>query len=170
MKIISTKKILIINVIVYILFLLPISRLDMFKENYSTLSFDTRGYLFLFFLGVIIGLLLAYETYFINGKILAIAMFFSLVLGTVIPHHVPYDLQGNMHLIFAYIGFAGMMSITYVNLLKQNNQYLTNMYFLSFFEFGFIYMQYGMVNTMLEIVIMSMVMLFNYLVYKKKCS
>ena len=170
MKIISAKKILIINVIVYILFLLPISRLDMFKENYSTLSLDTRGYLYLFFLGVIIGLLLAYETYFINGKVLAIAIFFSLVLGTVIPHHVPYDLHGNVHLFFAYIGFAGMMSITYVNLLKQNNQYLTNMYFLSFFEFGFIYMQYGMVNTMLEIVIMSMVMLFNYLVYKKKCS
>ena len=170
MKIISAKKILIINVIVYILFLLPISRLDMFKENYSTLSLDTRGYLYLFFLGVIIGLLLAYETYFINGKILAISMFFTLVLGTVIPHHVPYDLQGNVHLLFAYIGFTGMMSITYVNLLKQNNQYLTNMYFLSFFEFGFIYMQYGMVNTMLEIVIMSMVMLFNYLVYKKKCS
>ena len=142
----------------------------MFKENYSTLSLDTRGYLYLFFLGVIIGLLLAYETYFINGKVLAIAVFFSLVLGTVIPHHVPYDLQGNVHLLLAYIGFAGMMSITYVNLLKQNNQYLTNMYFLSFFEFGFIYMQYGMVNTMLEIVIMSMVMLFNYLVYKKKCS
>ena len=75
-----------------------------------------------------------------------------------------------MHLLFAYIGFAGMMSITYMNLLKKSNQYLINMYFLSFFEFGFIYIQYGMVTTVLEIVIMSMVMMFNYLVYKKKCA
>ena len=170
MKIRNSKIILIINLIVYMLFLLPIRKLNMFTENYSTLSLDTRGYLYLLFLGIIIGLLLAYETYFINGKMMAILMFFSLVLGTIIPHHVPYDIQGNMHLLFAYIGFAGMMSITYMNLLKQSNQYLINMYFLSFFEFGFIYMQYGMVTTVLEIVIMSMVMMFNYLVYKKKCA
>ncbi|MBR3250467.1 MAG: hypothetical protein IKF80_02040 [Erysipelotrichaceae bacterium] len=169
MKIRKTKKILIINLIVYILFLLPVSRLDMFKENYSTLSLDTRGYLYLLFLGILIGLLLGYETYFISGRNMAITIFASLVLGTIIPHHVPYDLQGNLHLLFSYTGFAGMMSITYINLLKQNNQYLINMYFLSFFEFAFIYMQYGMVTTVLEIVIMSMVLLFNYLAYKKKC-
>ena len=159
-----------LNLIAYILFLLPIRRLDLFKENYSTLSLDTRGYLYLVFLGMIIGLLMAYETYFINGKQLAMIMFFSLFLGTIIPHHVPYNLQGNMHLLFSYIGFAGMMSITFVNLLKYDQQYLANMYFLSLFEFGFIYMQYGMVNTILEIVIMTMCMMFNYLVYRKKSS
>lgn len=166
---ISSKKLLLINIIAYILFLLPIGILDMFKENYSTLSLDTRGYLYLVFLGIITGLLMAYETYFINGKEMAIAMFFSLFIGTIIPHHVPYNLQGNMHLLFSYIGFAGMMIITFMNLLKSNNQYLTNMYFLSLFEFGFMYMQYGMVTTMLEIVIMSMCLLFNFILYKKKC-
>ena len=166
---IDSRKFSIVNLIAYVLFLLPLGRLDLFKENYSTLSLDTRGYFYLLFLGIVIGLLLAYETYHINNKEMATGMFLSLFLGTVIPHHIPYDLQGNLHLLFAYLGFAGIMSITFMNLIRYNNQYLINMYFLSLFSLAFLYMHYGMVNTLMEVIIMTLNLFVNYLLYKKKC-
>ena len=160
---------MIVNLIFYGLFLLPLRRLDLFKENYSTLSLETRGYFYLLLLGIGIGFLMAYETYHISGRKIAAIMFFSLVLGTVIPHHVPYDFQGNMHLLFAYLGFAGMMSVTFMNLIITSNLHLINIYFLSIFILGLLYMLYGMVNTLMEVLIMSLNMYINYLLYKKKC-
>lgn len=160
---------MIVNLIFYGLFLLPLRRLDLFKENYSTLSLETRGYFYLLLLGIGIGFLIAYETYYISGRKMAEFMFFSLALGTVIPHHVPYDLQGNMHLLFAYLGFAGMMSVTFMNLIITSNLHLINIYFLSIFILGLLYMRYGMVNALMEVLIMSLNMYINYLLYKKKC-
>ena len=167
---ISSKKLLFINIVVYGLFLLPLIRLNLFNENYSTLSLDTRGYFYLLFLGIITGFVMSYETLNINDRKYAYLMFFSLLLGTVVPHHVPYDLQGNIHLFLSYAGFAGMMTVTYLNILGSSNEYLMNMYFLLLIELGFIYMQYGMVNTLMEIIIMSFNLFINFLLYKKKCG
>ncbi|MBO7677058.1 MAG: hypothetical protein J6S49_06055 [Erysipelotrichaceae bacterium] len=155
--------------IVYILFLLPAGYLDLFHENYSTLSLDTRGYFYLLFLGIITGTLLSYETSLINTKRTGWLMFLSLVLGTLIPHHVPYDLQGNLHLLFAYGGFVIMMVITYMNIYRIYDQNLLNIYYFIIFICAILYIRYGMVNTLCEIIIMTFTMIINFILIEKKC-
>ena len=164
---IRNKTILVLNVVAYALILLPLKQLHLFDENYSTLSLNTRGYLYLFITGIVTGFIMAYETYHINNKNYAILMFLSLFCGTMIPHHVPYNLQGNLHLIFAYSGFTVMMIVTFMNILKKYNRYLINIYFLLIFELIFIYMHYGMINTIIEITIMTFNMFVNFYLYNK---
>ena len=152
--------IIILNVIVSILFLLPLNKLDLLKENYSTLSLTTRGYLYVLIVGIIIGLLLAYETRKISNFIRAILMLVSMLVGVIIPHHIPYNLQGNLHLVFAYIGFAGLVTITLLNCRIKK---LRDMYLLPLFISVLIYLKYGMVNTLSEVIVMLSSLLINLL-------
>ena len=168
MKTRKNYKLLITNLIDYTLFLLPAWQLNLFNENYSTLSLYTRGYLYLLFLGLVIGLLLYYETLLINNKKSACIMFVSLITGTIIPHHVPYNFQGYMHLICAYTGFVGMMLITYSNIIK-NDIKLRNLYISILIVIACLFIRFGKVTTILEITVMTFVLSINYhLVHKHK--
>ena len=155
----------ILNIIETVLFLLPVSILNLFTENYSTLSLTTRGYLYVLFLGISIGFLLAYETMKIsNNSVYSLVIFMSLLLGTCIPHQVPYRIQGNIHLIFAYIGFAGLVTITVLNCKIKKYR---DIYLLFIFISILIYLKYGMVNTLSEIIVMLSTLFINYYLYIK---
>ena len=162
----TRNKLVLINVLEAILFILPAFKLDLFKENYSTLSLNTRGYLYVLFLGISIGLLFSYETRIIKNKKNAILIFLSLLVGTIIPHHVPYNLQGNLHLLFAYIGFIGLASLSIINIFY--NKKLLSFYLLSLSFAVLIYMDSGMVNTLSEVIVMYASMVANILMCIKK--
>ena len=164
----SGKLIKISNLITMILFLLPVSRLDLFRENYSTLSLSTRGYFFLLFLGIICGLLMAYETLYISGRRNAVLIFAGLILGTAVPHHVPYDLQGNLHLILAYIGFFLMFYVTYVNSFNTSKKIFQQILSLLIVTVSALYMKYMMINTLSEIIIMIACLSVNLSIYLEK--
>lgn len=165
MKTRRNSLVIILNAIVSILFLLPAIKLDLFNENYSTLSLTTRGYLYVLFLGIVIGSLLGYETYTITRKkVNGILMFLSLIIGTIIPHHVPYNLQGNLHLLFAYIGFASLAILTLLNC--KNSKYFS-IYSLLLFVSIALYLKYGMVNTLSEIIVMISSLYINLVIYFK---
>ncbi len=155
MRIRRNNKILFINLLVWVLFLLPTLKLDLLKENYSTLSLHTKGYLFLFFLGILTGLVMGYETSKISGRKLGILMFLCLVLGTCIPHEVPYHLRGNLHLLFAYAGGFGMSAITLLNLYRRFDKRLQDLYVFLLFLCFLLYLRFMMVNTLIEILLMS---------------
>ncbi len=156
-------KLILINLLVYILFLLPLRRLDLYKENYSTLSLHTKGYLFLLFLGIITGALMGYETYKISGKRNGIILFVSMVLGTCIPHEVPYHLRGNMHLLFAYTGGFVLICMTYINLMRKYKKHLKEIFEFVLLLCFLIYMRYMMVNTLIEVLLMSVCMFINFI-------
>lgn len=162
----TRNKLVLINVLEAILFILPAFKLDLFKENYSTLSLNTRGYLYVLFLGISIGLLFSYETKIIKNKKNAILIFLSLLVGTIIPHHVPYNLQGNLHLLFAYIGFIGLASLSIINIFY--NKKLLSFYLLSLSFAVLIYMDSGMVNTLSEVIVMLSSMIVNLIMSIKK--
>ena len=149
-----TKNLLLCNILTAILFLLPVFRLDLFKENYSTLSLNAEGHLFLLGLGILTGSLMGYETVCIANKKRGYIVFASLLLGTLIPHHVPYDFQGNMHLFFAYTGFFVLIVMTYLNTLCSRKTTCRNILILSLTAAFALYLRFGMVNTLAEIVIM----------------
>ena len=160
------RLVIILNVIVSILFIIPTFKLNLLNENYSTLSLTTRGYLYVLFLGIIIGSLLSYETYIISkNKIRSLIMFLSLLVGTIIPHHVPYNLQGNLHLLFAYIGFTGMAISTIIN-IKSTKYY--NVYLLFLVLAVTFYLKCGMVNTISEVIVMLSSLYFNLITSIKK--
>lgn len=161
----NNKLIILFNLIVSVLFLLPIRKLNLFDENYSTLSLTTRGYLYMLFLGIIIGLLLAYETLLISKLSNALFIFMSLIIGTIIPHHIPYNLQGNLHLLFAYIGFACLVIATIINC--RIKKYI-DIYLLFIFIAIILYLKFGMVNTISEIVVMLGTLFTNMLLVLKK--
>ena len=154
-----------LNLISIVLFLIPIFKLDLYQENYSTLSLSTRGYLYVLMLGVLIGSLLGLETSIITSKRNGILMFLSLLIGTVIPHHIPYNLQGNLHLLFAYIGFAGISILTILNIKEIK---IKNIYFLCLFLSITFYLKCGMVNTISEVIVMISTIIINYYLYIKK--
>lgn len=160
----NNSLVIIVNVIVTILFLLPISKLNLFSQNYSTLSLTTRGYLYVLITGIIIGLLLAIETTAISNIFRGILIFVFMLVGVIIPHHVPYNFQGNMHLLFAYIGFAGLVTITLLNCKIKK---LRDIYLLPLFIAVLIYLKYGMVNTLSEVIVMISSLLINLLCYIK---
>ena len=83
------------------------------------------------FIGIIMGLLLGYETYVINNLKYGFIMFIALLIGVIVPHHYPYDLQGNIHLLLAYIGSFVSILITYMNIMKYNNRTLQNILIFS---------------------------------------
>ena len=156
--------VLIFNFLCLVLFLLPIRKLNIFEENYSTLSLTTRGYLYLLCIGLFIGLLFAYETSRISNNLYAMLIFVSIIIGVIIPHHVPYNLQGNLHLLFAYIGFVGLLIITLLNCkIKKLRDY----YILFIFIAILIYLKYGMVNTLSEVIVMLSSMMINFICYIK---
>ena len=162
-KKINNNLIVIINVIVLILFIIPSFKLNLFDENYSTLSLTTKGYLYVLFLGIAIGILLAYEMYIItNNKINALLMFLSLLIGTIVPHHVPYNLQGNLHMLFAYIGFVGLVIMTTLNI---KNIKVKSIYFFMLFVSVAFYLKCSMVNTLSEIIVMISSLLVNLYSY-----
>ena len=165
---ISSKLVKIFNFLILILFLAPALKLDLFHENYSTLSLDTRGYFFLLFLGIICGSIMSYETNALTGKRNALIMFLALFLGTVMPHHVPYDLQGNLHLLLAYTGFFLLICITYINTVYDPDRRYRDLLYLTIMIVSLLYMKYMMVNTLAEIIIMAVCMTINMVLYLKK--
>ena len=158
MKKITNNLVIISNVVLSILFIIPAFKLNLFDENYSTLSLTTRGYLFNLVLGILIGILLGYETYYISSKKNSLIIFMSLLIGTIIPHHVPYNFQGNLHLIFAYIGFFGLVSISLFNCKLSK---VRNMYLMLLSVAIFIYLRCGMVNTLSEVIVMISTLFVN---------
>ncbi len=165
---IRNKSIYILNVIAAVMLLLPLDRLQLFNENYSTLSLNTRGYLYLLITGVLNGLVLAYETSDISNPKRGILMFSSFFMASVIPHHYPYDLQGNIHLILAYAGFCVMIAVTYLNLFQSYRKTMINFYTLSLTAAFGLYLNAGMVNTLCELIIMSATLGINLFLYIKK--
>lgn len=160
----KTRKLIITNLIVSVLFLLPVKQLNLFTENYSTLSLNAKGYFYLLFLGIIIGLLLGYETSRISNNFYAVVMLLSLLIGVIIPHHVPYNLQGNLHLIFAYIGFVGLVICTIINCKIKKYR---DIYLLFIFAAILSYLKFGMVNTLSEVIIMLASIFINCLLYNR---
>ena len=156
--------ILILNILIIVIFLLPVFKLDLYSQNYSTLSLNTEGYLFDLIIGLLIGLLLGHETYHIKNKYCAITIFISMLLGVLIPHHIPYNLQGNLHLLFAYIGFCGIVSITLINC--SLNIKLRNYYILTIFLAICFYLKCGMVNTISEVIVMLSTLITNLYLYR----
>lgn len=156
-----------INIIISIVFLVPAFKLNLFNQNYSTLSLSTEGYLYVLILGTAIGALLGYETFFINNKLYAVSMFLSMFTGVMVPHHVPYDLQGSLHLLCAYLGFSGIVIITMINLYKNILliKKLRYIFSLSILASICIYLVCGMVNTASEIIVMFAVLSTNLYLY-----
>lgn len=154
------KKIHFLNIVTIVLFSLVATRLDPFRENYSTLSLNKSGYFLFLFMGILAGITLACETFLINNKKLAFIMFTALLIGVIIPHDISYNLQGNLHLINAYLGFSVMMIVTFVNIykysLRNNKKGRYIMYFtLICLAFGvYLYLDKMCVNTISELIIM----------------
>ena len=162
----------ILNLIAITLLIVVASFLDPFKENYSTLSLSTKGYFLFLFLGILIGLILSFETYYISNKKYAIIMFLSLLVGTIIPHDISYNLQGNLHLFNAYLGFSIMMIITFVNLyqsimIKRQNKVPLYIVLIGLFISVYSYMNYLCVNTFSELIIIICVLVSHYLMSKE---
>lgn len=166
----GAKFLLLFNLAVTIMIVVPVKQLDLHYENYSTLSLDTKGYFYLLFLGVICGLLLGYETLLISGRRNAAMMFLSLIMGTIIPHHVPYNLQGNLHLLFAYSGFFMMCVLSIINLYRCGSNHLQSFYFLSLICSLSLYIKYGMVNTVSELIIIFSTLAVNLLMVIRHSS
>lgn len=162
----TRNKLVLINALEAVLFILPAFKLDLLKENYSTLSLNTRGYLYVLFLGIIIGLLFGYETKKKKNNKNALLIFLSMVVGTMIPHHIPYNLQGNLHLVFAYLGFAGLAILTIINIFY--NKKLLSFYMFTLFMAIIIFMDAGMVNTLSEVIVMLSSMIVNLIMSIKK--
>ena len=160
----NNSLLILVNVVVTVAFLLPISKLDLFKENYSTLSLNAKGYFYLLFLGIIIGLLFAYETCRISNKFYGVMILLSLLIGVVVPHHVPYNLQGNLHLIFAYIGFVGLVICTIINCKIKKYR---DIYLLFIFAAILSYLKFGMVNTLSEVIVMLASLFINCFLYNR---
>ena len=159
---ISNKKILIFNLITAVLFILPVFRLDYHSENYSTLSFDTRGYLYLVFLGICSGILLGYETSVISGEREGIMVFITMMIGVIVPHHYPYDLQGNVHLILAYVSFAGLYLLSFNNIRNYPDKNLHNIMFGMLITVAIMYIHFGMVTSISELIIIICCLYVNY--------
>lgn len=154
------KKIHFLNIITIVLFSIVATSLDPFIENYSTLSLTRNGYFLFLFMGILAGFTLAYETYLINNKKYAYIMFCALLLGVIIPHDISYNLQGNLHLINAYLGFSVMMIITFINIYKfslRNNKkgrYILYFTLICFAISVYLYLDKMCVNTISELIIM----------------
>ncbi len=152
---ISARALKIFNLLTLLLFLLPAGRLDPFKENYSPLSLKAEGHLFLLFLGLATGLVMGCETWKISGKRNGVIVLIAMILGTAIPHHVPYDLQGNLHLLFGYCSFAVLICITYLNALRSRKRIYLDLITMTVLASALLYMRCMMVSTLSEILIMA---------------
>lgn len=165
MKTKRNKLIVFINLVITIFFLAPVRKISLLNENYSTLSLDTRGYLYVLSLGIVIGLLLAYETLKNSNRLVSITIFLSLLIGVIVPHQVPYGIRGNIHLLFAYLGFAGLVICTILNCKIKKYR---DIYLLFIFSAVLIYLKYGMVNALSEIIVMLGTLFVNLIIFIKK--
>ena len=166
---ISNKLITLFNLAVLGALLYPLGRLDLFRENYSTLSLNGRGYLYLLTLGVLIGILCGYETMKIHSRRNGYLVFFSLILGVAVPHHVPYDLQGNLHLLFAYTSAFLFCMLTFLNIQRDmRHPRLYGVLMLGITAIAVSYMKAGMVNCIGEAILMSVLLFINWYLYVKR--
>ena len=166
---INNKLILLWNLAVLGLFLYPLRQLDLFRENYSTLSLNGRGYLYLLMLGGMIGILCGYETGYIHSKRNGYLVFFSLILGTIVPHHVPYNFQGNLHLLFAYTSAFLFTVLTYLNIQRDmHHQRLYGVLMLGITAAAVFYMKAAMVNCISEVILMCTLLFINWYLYITK--
>ena len=164
---ITVKIIRALNFLMAVLFVLPLFRLDLFKENYSTLSFDTRGYLYLLLLGLSSGFLLAYETAMIAGRKKGILMFVTMMIGVIVPHHYPYDLQGNIHLLLAYLSFAMLIILTFSNITMAHCRKLYDLLYFMLGLVAMLYIRFAMVTALSELIIILVSLYLNYQCYTK---
>lgn len=162
---INDKLITLFNLIVLGLFLAPLRYLDLLHENYSTLTLNARGYLYVLFLGTVIGILNGYETAWITSRRNGIIVFLTLLLGVMIPHHVPYDLQGNLHLLFAYASAFCFTSLTWFNILRRPYPKINGILMLGVCAAVLFYMKAAMVNCISEVILMGTLMFINWYLY-----
>ncbi len=165
---ISNRKIIFINLLTVILFLAPAMKLDLFEENYSTLSLHAKGYFILLFLGILTGSLMGYETLHVSGRKWGLILLLSMLAGTIVPHEYPYHFRGHIHLLLAYTGGFGVVAITYFNLLHDARRHVKDIFALAMTAAVLLYMKCMMVNTLCEIVIMLTCMFMNLIVYLGK--
>ena len=97
---------------------------------------------------------MAYETSLIAGRKAGLIVFAAMFLGTMIPHHVPYDFQGDLHLLLAYTGFFVLILSTYRNTFLAGKDLYGRVLMLVLCAAVLLYMRYMMVNTLAEIIIM----------------
>ena len=166
---ISNKTVIFWNLAVLIQFLLPLKKLDLFQENYSTLSLNRSGYLYLLTLGISIGILCAYETMHIHSERNGYLVFFSLILGVIVPHHVPYDFQGNLHLLFAYLSASAFTALTYLNIQKDMcHPKLFGILMLGITAAILSCLKAGMVGSLSEAILMCTLLFINCYLYVRK--
>lgn len=92
-----------------------------------------------------------------------------MIIGVIIPHHIPYNLQGNMHLICAYIGLVGIVSITYINIYNSIRfRKLLSIYSFCLFCALLVFLKVNMVNSLSEIIVMLSTLFINNFLYKKR--
>lgn len=157
----KTRKIIIKALILFtvVLFVGISSKLDLLKDNFSTLSLTTKGYFIFLFMGILSGILNYIITLKISGKKCAIIVLLSLFIGTLIPHDISYNLQGNLHMLNAYLGFIGLEIITFINIYNyslSNNKkgnVLKIVYFICLFLAIYSYTLGMFVNTLSELFI-----------------
>lgn len=158
--------------VVGLLFVIVSTKLDLFKENYSTLSLSTKGYFLFLFMGLLSGIILGINTYLISGKKYGILMFISLLVGTIIPHDISYNLQGNLHLFNAYLGFVLLEIVMFINVYKYsfiNYSKSKKLYYILFISLVLAvlsYTKYMCVNTLSELIIMLCDLFIMYLMNK----
>ena len=158
--------------VIAVIFIAVSTRLDLFKENYSTLSLSTKGYFLFLFMGLLAGIVLAYNTYLISGKKYALLMFIALLLGTIIPHDITYNLQGNLHLLNAYLGFVLMEVVMFINVYKysfinyKKSKTISYILIISLIIAFLSYTRYMCVNTLSELIVMLTNLFVVYLINK----
>lgn len=157
------KKYHIFNILIIFIFVIVSLFLDPFKENYSTLSLTNKGYFLFLSMGLLSGIILGIETYYISGIKYGIIMFLSLLIGVIVPHDISYNIQGNLHLINAYFGFSIMMIVTFINIYKfslrniKKAKYIFYLTLIVLFISIYFYLEYMCVNTISELLIMIIV-------------
>ena len=159
---------IIINLLILVdsfLFIYVSTKLDLFLENYSTLSLTTRSYFLFLFMGVLSGLIFYFVTLKNTNKKYALIVLASMYIGTAIPHDISYNLQGNLHLLNAYLGFIGLEIITYINVFYYNNKHLKYLYFISLFISVYFYCLNMCVNTIAELVIILSNLFIYFVIY-----
>ncbi|MDO4198114.1 MAG: hypothetical protein Q4D13_03860 [Erysipelotrichaceae bacterium] len=163
---IKNKYLILFNLICIILLIIPVFWLNPFNENYSTLSLDTKGYFYLLTTGLSCGILSSYEYYHTLRKYWYLG-FISFFMGCIIPHHVPYDFQGNMHLLFSYTGFGLMMISTLLNIYMHNEKTILNIISIVMIVCVYLIYRYMMVTTLCELFITLSVLIINMYIYLK---
>ena len=162
----TAKLILTGNMAAMVLLVMPLFVVDLFYENYSTLSLTTKGYFYVLVMGIVFAIVLGYETFHLNRKYW-LYIFIASIAGTIVPHHVPYNLQGNIHLILAYLSFGVIASITYMNVFTHYNRTLMNGFTLMLCILALCFMKFMMINIIAELCAMTYVLFANLYLYLK---